>query len=249
MLSDLAASLPNYRFTSLYPQALDFVNAVRAYGSSLQAALEKTDAGGARAASADHAAATAHRRRSDPRLAGPAGTEQYRRSQSNPRPGAAEIRFLQLATICQSRPRFQGRRCTMSSAALKVIAAATAMTGAVVAYVPDFVVGEAGCWRLARSCHTVEGGAQCRPGGPDGKESVCQRLAEVSAIGAELAHAIGSWQAPQGEHGRGCGRSPDSDRPGQDSAGGRPACRSRLPSRIKLSIRSRWTTFRNRSTS
>ena len=45
VLSDLGASLPNYRFTSLYPQALDFVNAVRAYGASLQAALEKTDAG------------------------------------------------------------------------------------------------------------------------------------------------------------------------------------------------------------
>ena len=45
VLSDLGAPLPNYRFTSLYPQALDFVNAVRAYGASLQAALEKTDAG------------------------------------------------------------------------------------------------------------------------------------------------------------------------------------------------------------
>jgi hypothetical protein len=45
VLSDLAAPLPNYRFTALYPQALDFVNAVRAYGASLQAALEKGDAG------------------------------------------------------------------------------------------------------------------------------------------------------------------------------------------------------------
>ena len=45
VLSNLGASLPNYRFTALYPQALDFVNAVRAYGASLQAALEKTDAG------------------------------------------------------------------------------------------------------------------------------------------------------------------------------------------------------------
>jgi hypothetical protein len=45
VLSDVGATLPNYRFTALYPQALDFVNAVRAYGTSLQAALEKTDAG------------------------------------------------------------------------------------------------------------------------------------------------------------------------------------------------------------
>jgi len=41
----MSAPLPNYRFTALYPQALDFVNAVRAYGAALQAALEKSDAG------------------------------------------------------------------------------------------------------------------------------------------------------------------------------------------------------------
>jgi len=45
VLSDMGAPMPNYRFTALYPQALDFVNAVRAYGASLQAALEKNDAG------------------------------------------------------------------------------------------------------------------------------------------------------------------------------------------------------------
>jgi len=45
VLSDLGASLPNYRFTSLYPYALDFVNAVQAYAASFQAALEATDAG------------------------------------------------------------------------------------------------------------------------------------------------------------------------------------------------------------
>lgn len=45
VLSDITAALPNYRFTALYPQALDFVNAVRAYGSLFQAALEKSDAG------------------------------------------------------------------------------------------------------------------------------------------------------------------------------------------------------------
>jgi fibronectin type 3 domain-containing protein len=45
VLSNMFAPLPNYRFTALYPVALDFVNAVRAYGASLQAALEKTDAG------------------------------------------------------------------------------------------------------------------------------------------------------------------------------------------------------------
>ena len=72
VLSDVAVALPNYRFTALYPQALDFVNAVRAYGSSLQAALEKSDAALSRSA-ADRPAATAPRRKPDFRLAGPAG--------------------------------------------------------------------------------------------------------------------------------------------------------------------------------
>ena len=45
VLSSVLAPLPSYRFTSLYPVAMDFVNAVRAYGAELQAALEKGDAG------------------------------------------------------------------------------------------------------------------------------------------------------------------------------------------------------------
>jgi hypothetical protein len=44
VLNDTQAPPPNYRFAVLYPQALDFVNAVRAYGSLLLAALEKSDA-------------------------------------------------------------------------------------------------------------------------------------------------------------------------------------------------------------
>jgi len=45
VLTDVSiTALPNYRFTALYSQALDFVNAVRAYGSLLLTALEKADA-------------------------------------------------------------------------------------------------------------------------------------------------------------------------------------------------------------
>lgn len=43
VLSDIAAPLPNYRYTYLYTQASDFVNAVRAYGGSLLGAIEKSD--------------------------------------------------------------------------------------------------------------------------------------------------------------------------------------------------------------
>lgn len=44
VLSGMFVPLPNYRFTSLYPVALDFVNAVRAYGALMLSALEKSDA-------------------------------------------------------------------------------------------------------------------------------------------------------------------------------------------------------------
>jgi len=44
VLADVQATLPNYRFTALYSQAIDFVNAVRSYGSALLAAVEKSDA-------------------------------------------------------------------------------------------------------------------------------------------------------------------------------------------------------------
>ena len=43
VLADISAPLPNYRFTALYTFALDFVNAVRAYGTALQGAIEKSD--------------------------------------------------------------------------------------------------------------------------------------------------------------------------------------------------------------
>ncbi|MDR1968579.1 MAG: hypothetical protein LBQ32_07825, partial [Burkholderiaceae bacterium] len=44
VLASLNAPPPHYRFTALYTQALDFVNAVRDYGAALQSALEKVDA-------------------------------------------------------------------------------------------------------------------------------------------------------------------------------------------------------------
>ena len=43
VLSGVSVDVPNYRFTALYRQALDFVDAVRQYGAALQEALEKAD--------------------------------------------------------------------------------------------------------------------------------------------------------------------------------------------------------------
>lgn len=44
VLSDISAPLPNYRFTALYPVAMDFIDAVRGFGAQLLSALEKSDA-------------------------------------------------------------------------------------------------------------------------------------------------------------------------------------------------------------
>jgi hypothetical protein len=44
VLSDITVPLPNYRFIALYAQALDFVNALRAYGALVLSAIEKSDA-------------------------------------------------------------------------------------------------------------------------------------------------------------------------------------------------------------
>ena len=107
VLSDLAVALPNYRFTSLYPQALDFVNAVRAYGASLQAALEKSDAG----ALALLQQTTQQQLLSD-------GSQildwQVQQAQAtsmrstNPRPGTAEIYVQQFAASGIMRARIAG---------------------------------------------------------------------------------------------------------------------------------------------
>ncbi|HEY4088381.1 MAG TPA: neuraminidase-like domain-containing protein [Bryobacteraceae bacterium] len=43
VLSDVIVGVPNYRFTFLYSQALDFVNALRAYGALVLSAIEKSD--------------------------------------------------------------------------------------------------------------------------------------------------------------------------------------------------------------
>ncbi len=44
VLSDLNTPAPLYRFTTVYPKAVDFCNDVKAFGTSLLAALEKRDA-------------------------------------------------------------------------------------------------------------------------------------------------------------------------------------------------------------
>ena len=45
VLSGVTVATPNYRFSTLYAQALDYVEAVRAYGASLQDAITKSDSG------------------------------------------------------------------------------------------------------------------------------------------------------------------------------------------------------------
>ena len=89
VLSELAAPLPSYRFTALYPQALDFVNAVRAYGALFLAALEKSDAAQLAMLTANNQLQLLQRRRPDLRVADRAGAERHRRASAEHRARAS----------------------------------------------------------------------------------------------------------------------------------------------------------------
>ena len=190
VLSDLAASLPNYRFTSLYPQALDFVNAVRAYGSSLQAALEKTDAGGL----ALLQQTTQQQLLTD---GGQILDWQVQQAQSNIDALNQTLALAQQKySFSSSRPfanasEVFGTSHQAMSGAVKAIAAATAMVGAVAAAVPNFTVGGAGFGGSPLATMN-DGGAQAGQTAQMANVSL-STLADVSAIVAGITSTIGSW--------------------------------------------------------
>ncbi len=192
VLSDLGALLPNYRFTSLYPQALDFVSAVRAYGASLQAALEKTDAG----ALALLQQTTQQQLLSD-------GSDildwQVQSAQSN-------IDALnQTLALAQQKydfnnsqsfanpPENAGVGLHAASGVLKVIAAVTASSGAGAAVIPTFTIGAAGAFGSPVGLTTFPD-----PSKPPHMAGInLTTLADVSEILAGLATTQGTWQHRQ----------------------------------------------------
>ena len=143
VLSPAATTLPNYRFTSIYPQALDFVNAVRAYGASLQAALEKSDAG---------ALALLQQTTQQQLLSDGSDILDWQIQQAQ-----ANLESLNEAlNLAQQKYDFNnsqdlanpweatGTTLTITAAAMKFSAAYTTQVGAVAAVGPNFTGGSAG---------------------------------------------------------------------------------------------------------
>jgi hypothetical protein len=191
VLSDLGAPLPHYRFTSLYPQALDIVNAVRTYGSALQAALEKTDAG---------ALALLQQTTQQHLLADGSQILDWQVQQAQSNIDALE-QTLALAnskySFNNARPlakpaEIAGTVLKESSSATKIIAAALAQVGAVLADLPTFYEGEAGIMGSPLLFFS-DGGAQFAQAAHMQGVNL-STVADVLALYADLANTIGSWQ-------------------------------------------------------
>ena len=192
VLSNLGASLPNYRFTFLYPQALDFVNAVRAYGNSLQAALEKTD-GGALALLAQN---TTQQLLSD-------GSDildwQVQVAQGN-----IEALYQTLALAQQkydfnnSQPianaaEILGTTLVAAASVTKAIAGALKMTAAVAAVGPNFTIGAAGFGGTPLFTAN-DGGEHIAKAAHYSADSIVTGIADLLAAGGVLSNTIGSWE-------------------------------------------------------
>jgi hypothetical protein len=194
VLRDVTASLPNYRYTVLYAQALDFVNAVRAYGGSLIGALEKSD--GAALATLQQTVALDIQHDMDQVFAWQVDKAQH------------DVEAQQHAlAILQSKSDFNHSQAFANAAeitgttlhavagVLKVIAAATQTVGAVAAVVPNFTVGVAG-FGGSPVATANDGGVHAAQAGHLAGLSIAG-FGDIAEIGAGLSNTIGSWMRRQ----------------------------------------------------
>jgi hypothetical protein len=195
VLSDLAAPLPNYRFTSLYPQALDFVNAVRAYGSSLQAALEKIDGG----ALALLQQTTQQQLLSD-------GSDildwQIQQAQSNiDALGQALALAQKKYDFNNSQPianpaEILGTTLAAASSVTKAIAGAVQLVGGVAAVLPNATIGVAGIGGTPVATLN-DGGVHAATAAHLSALGIVTGVADLLAAGGALSNTIGSWNHRQ----------------------------------------------------
>jgi Tc toxin complex TcA C-terminal TcB-binding domain/ABC toxin N-terminal region/Neuraminidase-like domain/Salmonella virulence plasmid 28.1kDa A protein len=193
VLTAFSAPLPNYRFTALYSQALDFVNAVRAYGSSLQAALEKVDAG----------ALSLLQQSTQQQLLADGDQVlawQVQQAQSNVSAINASIDLAQKKydfnnSQSINAAEFMGATLHTASGILKVISAATQTVGAVAAVLPNFTFGAAGFGGTPVATIN-DGGVHAAEAGHMVGLSM-NVLADILEIGAGLCNTIGSWEHRQ----------------------------------------------------
>ena len=192
VLSNLAAALPNYRFTALYTQALDFVNAVRAYGSSLQAALEKVDAG----------ALTLLQQTTQQQLL--ADGNQILDWQVQQASNAIDSATQTLA-LAQKKfdfnntqafanaPEAIGLTLSAVSQIIKTIVGTTWVIAAVAEVVPNFTVGVAG-FGGSPVLTANDGGTKVAQAAHLSGKGIAMGISEFLATAASVCNTIGSWE-------------------------------------------------------
>jgi hypothetical protein len=195
VLSNLGASLPNYRFTAIYPFALDFVNAVRAYGASFQAALEKTDSG----ALALLQQTTQQQLLSD-------GSDildwQVQKAQSDIDALNETLALAQQKQHFNSSQQFAndaeitGTSLAAAASVTKTIAGTAWLTAAVASAIPDISIGVMGFGGSPVATATI-GGTQAGKAGDLSAKGLATGVADFMTAAAALSNTIGSWQHRQ----------------------------------------------------
>lgn len=195
VLSNLGASLPSYRFTALYPQALDFVNAVRAYGASLQAALEKTDSG----------ALVLLQQTTQQQLLRDQGVIldwQVQQASLNIDALTQAINLAQQKYNFNNTQAFAnaaeitGTTLVAAASVIKAIVGALHMTAAVAAVLPNFTIGAAG-FGGSPVATANDGGVHAATAAHYSGAAIATGVADLLAAGGVLSNTIGSWEHRQ----------------------------------------------------
>jgi hypothetical protein len=190
VLSDVQAALPNYRFTALYPQALDFVNAVRAYGASVLGAIEKSD--GAALAVLQQTLQQQLQQDTDQIFQWQLEKAQHDIEALNQTVALAQSKFdFNNSQSYMNAPEIVDVTLSSLIIAANVAVAIGEAIAAGVHAIPDFVVGAAG-FGGTPAAHIKEGGSNFGDTASSGAE-VGKATANALTQGALLARQQGSY--------------------------------------------------------
>ncbi len=188
VLQDIFAPLPNYRYTALYAQALDFVNALRAYGASVIGAIEKSDS----------AALTIIQQTSAQQLLWDGEQVLNWQLAQAEKDIEALSKAIDLAAAKYDYNKNQkfknaaeeaGSVLKLLESYLKLLAAATTEVGKVAAVQPLTTEGGTPMGPVSIFTHGKETAKQAKYAGLGLRE-----CGDIAGIGAFVANAIGGWQ-------------------------------------------------------
>ena len=189
-LTDVASPLPNYRFATCYAQAMDFCSAVRAYGASLQTALEKSDADQLSVL----LATTQQQLLADGDLI---LDLQVQQAQANiDSLGQTQALAQQKYDFNNSQPfanpaEYTSAALNAAAGTLKIISAATTLVAAAAAPVPNANLGAAGVG-ASPTATVSEGGAQVSKASHMAGIHL-STVADMTTILATIANTTGQW--------------------------------------------------------